>query len=349
MTNASLLNPQKTWTSFYQSLPRQLVALSRYLQAESMSHLKNTYDHKELRLHFEPYIYLLGVEDRRITGLAEQLSVSKQACNQVVDKLEQLGYVERRADEHDGRAKRVVLTTLGKKLIEDGVKVSIALDKECVEKIGAHALIDMQKSLRALCDEAGLLKSKINIPKEVLKTTQALLMLLPRFGDDAHRQFLQIIIKQYPQLKPSHLECFTLMGGCQGHLKRIAQLQGVSASAAAQFAKELAEWGFVEPNALELNGNRFSKMALTDAGWQLLAAATKADQQLEKKWLGSLGEEKLTQLKQHASSLYAELNLAEKMLGQQDRIKLLVKQLREQLAEDELHQVAKILLAPNTG
>ena len=49
----------------------------------------------------------------RLTDLAESSGLTKQAVAEVVQDLEQLGYVERAPDPQDGRAKLIRLTELG--------------------------------------------------------------------------------------------------------------------------------------------------------------------------------------------------------------------------------------------
>ncbi len=51
------------------------------------------------------------------TALAADLDLSKVAIGGLVDRVETLGFVERRADRNDGRARRVYLTKAGAKMV----------------------------------------------------------------------------------------------------------------------------------------------------------------------------------------------------------------------------------------
>ncbi len=51
------------------------------------------------------------------TALAADLDLSKVAIGGLVDRVEALGFVERRADKSDGRARRVYLTKSGAKMV----------------------------------------------------------------------------------------------------------------------------------------------------------------------------------------------------------------------------------------
>ncbi len=67
----------------------------------------------DLRL---PHIAVLsypGPDGYRPSELAERAGVSKQAMNQLLQSLEQLGYVQRSVDTDDGRARVVNLTERG--------------------------------------------------------------------------------------------------------------------------------------------------------------------------------------------------------------------------------------------
>ncbi len=51
------------------------------------------------------------------TALAADLDMSKVAIGGLLDRVEALGLVERRADENDGRARRVYLTKPGARMV----------------------------------------------------------------------------------------------------------------------------------------------------------------------------------------------------------------------------------------
>src|SRR5215831_18797718 len=53
------------------------------------------------------------------SALGSELGISKQAVQQVIDELSDLGVVERHADPDDARARLVTLTTKGRKALEE--------------------------------------------------------------------------------------------------------------------------------------------------------------------------------------------------------------------------------------
>jgi DNA-binding MarR family transcriptional regulator len=58
-----------------------------------------------------------GPEGTRPSELAARLQMSRQALNYLLGQLEHLGYLERRPDPHDQRAKRIRVTRRGRAAI----------------------------------------------------------------------------------------------------------------------------------------------------------------------------------------------------------------------------------------
>ena len=58
-----------------------------------------------------------------ISEIGDQLGVTNAAASQAVDRLVQLGLIERTEDPDDRRAKRLALTPKGRTLIEKGIEV----------------------------------------------------------------------------------------------------------------------------------------------------------------------------------------------------------------------------------
>lgn len=65
---------------------------------------------------------LVGVDGIRLTDLANRSTLSMAACSELVNELESLGYVERKADPTDGRAKLIVPTEMGRLMLAESQK-----------------------------------------------------------------------------------------------------------------------------------------------------------------------------------------------------------------------------------
>jgi DNA-binding MarR family transcriptional regulator len=61
----------------------------------------------------------VGTDGIRLTALAEHANLSLAACSELVNDLERLGYLERRPDPTDGRAKLIHPTTKGRDLLDE--------------------------------------------------------------------------------------------------------------------------------------------------------------------------------------------------------------------------------------
>lgn len=59
----------------------------------------------------------VGIDGIRLTTLADRANLSLAACSEQVSELERLGYLERRPDATDGRAKLIYPTPLGRRLL----------------------------------------------------------------------------------------------------------------------------------------------------------------------------------------------------------------------------------------
>jgi len=57
-----------------------------------------------------------------VSRIGEEMGVTNAAASQAIDRLVQMGLVERTEDPKDRRAKRLALTTKGRAVIEKGIK-----------------------------------------------------------------------------------------------------------------------------------------------------------------------------------------------------------------------------------
>ncbi|OHV24898.1 MarR family transcriptional regulator [Parafrankia soli] len=89
---------------------------------------------------------------RRVSELAEQLGVSRQAVAQVVTTLEKGSYVERVADPRDGRARVVRLTALGLVALRAMRATALAVEREWAARLGADGLGQLRDLLTTLLD-----------------------------------------------------------------------------------------------------------------------------------------------------------------------------------------------------
>jgi DNA-binding MarR family transcriptional regulator len=78
----------------------------------------------------------LPIEGIGITELAGRLRMSLQRTGQLVKSLEDAGYVKRIADPADGRAKRVMYTARGRRLVAELDEIMDEITEELVDAVG---------------------------------------------------------------------------------------------------------------------------------------------------------------------------------------------------------------------
>lgn len=107
----------------------------------------------------------------RLTELAERLRVSVQRAGQLVQELEDAGYVERVSDASDARAKLVRYSARGRRLMQDVAEVDDELWRELAQSLGVAELERLAKMIGALHrelvgpDAALLLEPRVAPPK----------------------------------------------------------------------------------------------------------------------------------------------------------------------------------------
>ena len=87
----------------------------------------------------------------RITDLARRARMTKQGMGQLVAELEGLGYVERRPDPTDRRAKRVALTAKGRAAVAAGLGALAELEVRWAGRLGARRTRELWAALADIC------------------------------------------------------------------------------------------------------------------------------------------------------------------------------------------------------
>jgi len=90
----------------------------------------------------------IKTEGSRLTVLARGANITPQAMGELVDELEELGYVERRPDPTDRRAKLIVLTDRGRACIAAGISTINGIEQRITEMLGERG----HRQLRSLLD-----------------------------------------------------------------------------------------------------------------------------------------------------------------------------------------------------
>ena len=113
--------------------------------------LKDETDGRIRAAHSPIFIY---VEDQgsTLTELAAKARMTKPAMKELVDEMEASGYVVRRPDPKDGRAKLIFTTEKGERMIDRGRALITEIESEWERRIGKQRFRELKKSLRGILD-----------------------------------------------------------------------------------------------------------------------------------------------------------------------------------------------------
>ncbi|TDC13196.1 MarR family transcriptional regulator [Streptomyces sp. 8K308] len=104
--------------------------------------------HPNLRPPHGAVLAYLDTEGSRATELARRSGQHKQVVGKVVDELEALGYVERRPDPADRRAKLVVPTARGLDQLSRSDAILADIERRHAEAVGADAYAEFKRLFR---------------------------------------------------------------------------------------------------------------------------------------------------------------------------------------------------------
>lgn len=93
-------------------------------------------------------------EGSRLTDLARRANITPQAMGELVDELQELGYVTREPDPTDRRAKLIVLTPKGRAAVEAGKQTIVGLETRITEILGEKGHETLREMLGKLLAEA---------------------------------------------------------------------------------------------------------------------------------------------------------------------------------------------------
>jgi DNA-binding MarR family transcriptional regulator len=89
-----------------------------------------------------------------ITGLAERLEITKQGASQIVDDMERRGYVERRPDPSDARARLLHLTDRGQAALSAARRFHQSYERRLRRNLGDEAIDSLRDVLTEMAGEA---------------------------------------------------------------------------------------------------------------------------------------------------------------------------------------------------
>jgi MarR family transcriptional regulator, temperature-dependent positive regulator of motility len=140
----------------HRSLLRLLVECSRGLEVRLRVGLREAGYGDVRPAHYAVFRYL-APEGSRVTELAEAAGMTQQSMGEFVAHLERLGFVERRPDPRDGRARIVVPTEAGRGGIAAAAGILAEMEADMAERMGEEkleSLVDLLEELSTLLAQA---------------------------------------------------------------------------------------------------------------------------------------------------------------------------------------------------
>jgi DNA-binding MarR family transcriptional regulator len=110
--------------------------------------------HPEARPAHGFALQAVGLDGATASEVGRRLGISKQAAGKTLDRLLQLGYVERANDPADARRKLVRLTPLGVDLLTRSARIFERVRGEWQQRLGADRVRDMEEDLRTMVPQA---------------------------------------------------------------------------------------------------------------------------------------------------------------------------------------------------
>jgi len=125
---------------------RAIFAASRVVEADILEVLAAE-GFSEIRLVHLHLYRNLDLDGTRLTELARRANMAKQGMQEIVDRAEVQGFVERKSDPGDRRAKVVVFSARGQQLLETLHKAVLQMERRMAACVGAATVKHITRAL----------------------------------------------------------------------------------------------------------------------------------------------------------------------------------------------------------
>ena len=105
--------------------------------------------YRDINAAFHPVFENVDPGGTRLTELAARTGMTHQSMGELVNALEQRGYLERRSDPTDGRVRLVCLTAKGRQLVRRAVREIKAIEAVWNARFEAAGFADFRAALEA--------------------------------------------------------------------------------------------------------------------------------------------------------------------------------------------------------
>lgn len=145
-------------------MSRHLIGLSTAMRMQMRAGLlERGHDLRPSTAQVIPNLPATGL---RVSELAARLRLTLQRTGQLVNELEEVGYLERVADPEDGRARRVVYAKRGTRLVRDIEEITREITGRFSEALGAERF----EALCGLLSDLDVAVNGADAPVQVVQT-----------------------------------------------------------------------------------------------------------------------------------------------------------------------------------
>jgi DNA-binding MarR family transcriptional regulator len=141
-----------------QPLGRHLILLFRAFEQELLEELTGR-GFQDITGADLQILRFVKPEGSHAVEIAELLGITKQGVGKAVLSLEERGYVKRKADPHDVRAKLIIFTSSGKKLIGEAIAFIETIEARYEALIGEQPFQTLKAQLRTLFNDHQMRKT----------------------------------------------------------------------------------------------------------------------------------------------------------------------------------------------
>ena len=254
--------------------------------------------HAGLKSSFYALLSHFDGDSIRNVDIAKSCGITPQAAGQMVNELERLGYLSRRPDASDQRAKRLQLTAKGRKLINDANRLADEVDAQLEAALGGDTLAELMASVEQLA------QALIPAKPAPDSAPRRFALALKGLANYCERELMELDRGEgHLRLKMSFGQVITHVSPYGSLINDIAKLNGVSKQAISQLVKEIEEIGYLERRQNPQDA-RSAKIFLTDYGLKLIRDSVTNISLLEQRFSAVLSERRFKRFTRAIEQLY---------------------------------------------
>lgn len=275
---------------------RVLGALSTDIRKQGLSYLRDTCGHADIRSVLLDVLAAIPEEGLRPSRIAESLDIKIQYCLELLRELESEGYVRKTADGEDSRARKIMRTSAGNKLIRDCLRFGRQQDELHLARLSSSRFRELQRTFDQLIVELDLYPTRNTRSKHLNNIGCQLyeqMLLVDTFAQEFQKRHMST---------RGHTEVNETMAWLIGNLlpsgstvTALAKAKGMTSQAMGRVASSAEKLGYITP-ASDAADRRSNRLVLTARGFGYLKDAVDGIDAMEQQLARIVGAQKRDRL-----------------------------------------------------